>query len=101
MEDMETDFGKETILEIQTFDDVSQLSIDPNNEIYFKEDDEMTSSNSVTYGSVSRDEQAYFFSNNIVTPSGQFLFRTTSGDELVKIFLLVFKTDRYVDSKRL
>jgi len=31
-------FSKDTILEIQTFDDVSQISIDPSNEIYFKDE---------------------------------------------------------------
>ena len=83
-------FSQDTILEIQTFDDVSQISIDASNDIYFKEDT-TSSANLCDVIDVRNDDDGNAndvvdVSNDayILPPSTQFLLRTTSSGEVVK-----------------
>lgn len=88
-------FSQDTILEIQTFDDVSQISIDASNDIYFKEDTTSTGANLCDVIDVRNDDDdgnandvVDVGSDAYILPSStQFLLRTASGGEVVKEIL--------------
>jgi hypothetical protein len=88
------DFSKDTILEIQTFDDVSQISLDPSNEIYFKESATVCDDNEA-HDDVK--EGTFIISGDVIpnTSNAQFLLRTVSGDELVNLENLVMHISKY------
>ena len=70
-------FSKDTILEIQTFDDVSQISIDPSNEIYFK--DETGNSNYDVVGALEVDASDVFNVQNDANASSPTTYDIVDG----------------------